>query len=446
KYFIIITLLSLFNIITFSTSGTEMFGEEGKLYSASSLAMGHTSIIGYRGPETIYNNPANLADTTDLKFDLSYNMLLLSEHRSYPAYSFFDNLIGYQTYVSNQNVYPDFSFGISKGFKFGANTVGVGFAYLPVYSFNFDYLEEVRNENDPEPMKIANNIIERTGILGSYSLGFGYKFRKLFSVGLAFNMLSGTIDNTVAVRFTDDALATVPTDPGYTLNSTYELSGTSFTVGGNFYLKRFHFGISYKSGAEVGKTFTFMQDDTMLNDEDLTFKLPSSYGIAIQYLPRNGIWTKIILEYEHIAWSQFESSISDILDMGFTDDELAKYRMLGINVIENLDDIDYYKLGIEHIFPTGAIMRLGFYNKNSYISKNLKTVGFTAGTGFSVSDLLQINIGVDVAKRKYYTSDLFPDSLYSDFYGFMDPVEDRTSQDVVEEVESTIQFSLSFTF
>ena len=94
KYLIIITLLSLFNVFTFSTSGTEMFGEEGKLYSASSLAMGHTSIIGYRGPETIYNNPANLADITGLKFDLSYNMLLLTEHRSYPAYSFFDNLIG----------------------------------------------------------------------------------------------------------------------------------------------------------------------------------------------------------------------------------------------------------------------------------------------------------------------------------------------------------------
>ncbi len=314
RFLISLTVLILLIAPVLAVSNSEIFGEEGKFYSASGLALGHTSIIGFNGPESIYQNPATIADSTELNVNLGYNMLLLSEHRSYPAYSFFDNLIGYQTYVSNQNVYPDFQFSISKAFQFGHSYLGVGLAYVPAYNFNFDYLEEVRNEMNPEPMKIANNIIDRKGVLGSYSLGFAYNFNKLFSLGVAFNMLSGKIDNDVSVIFTDDALMTVPTDPGYVYSSSYDLSGNSITVGGTFNLKRVQFGFNYNTGGDVGKTFTFYENEELINDEDLTYELPSSYGIAIQYLPRNGLWTKIKLEYEHIAWSQFETSFSEMIE------------------------------------------------------------------------------------------------------------------------------------
>ncbi|MCK5398838.1 hypothetical protein KAJ26_02345 [bacterium] len=421
---IIITVVLLISMLAFSASFIEKYGHMNSSFTGRALALSGNDLFG-ASPEAVLFNPAFALPEDGLKIIFGANVLRLSEDRSFPAYSFFDNLIGYQTYVDNTHYNEEIPLYAAKSFQFGEITLGTSLSYLPVIEMNYTFYEEIRDITDPEPNKMAVNRYEISGALNSFGLSLGVNFLENFHVGYTLGILSGEMTTLNSIELTPYGEGVNPSpDPTRSNTSTVALSGVMNVFGAGVNFKRFALAASYRTIGDVaGKYDSLDSTDGELAIDDATLIYPPTLTVALHYRPRSGIFSTMSLSYKKTMWSEFEADF----------EKDAQFY-----------DTDEYSLGVEHIFDTGAIFRFGVFYRENYEIDNLAETGITLGTGFKFLERFSFDLGMEFLPVRYETMDLFPESAYDDF--FDDNITDRISPDKIQDYRLKAAFTLGMNF
>ncbi|MCD6579462.1 hypothetical protein J7L48_08290 [bacterium] len=423
KLFIVMALLTF--VLLNSASFIEHYGAYVNEFSGKGIALSGSNIFELSS-EAIFANPSFFATGKGMKLQMSGSWDRFSEDRSFPAYSFFDNLIGYQVYVSNLNNFYNFSFFISKAMKLGNMNLGIALSTLPIIDYNYSYYEEIRDTANPAPNKYAMNFYDTSSYLRSYNISVGVNPLNNLFFGVTAGLLAGKYDYKKEVKLTEYGESLTPSpDPTYKEELKMDISGMVMTFNFALSFKRFTASFSYKNIGTKGKSYNYTKKDSSnditITEGNFTLEYPSSIIIGLRYVPRSGIFSNIYLKYTQEMWKNFEN---------------------------DFEPTDFYNtsnlsIGIEHIFDTGAIFRFGVFYKENYEIKSLATAGISIGSGMKLFNKVNIDLGVSYAPLTFETSDIFPDGEYS---AFLPGATDRPSLDKVEQVDVKAIMSVGVEF
>ncbi|MDZ4182054.1 MAG: hypothetical protein U1B83_04190 [Candidatus Cloacimonadaceae bacterium] len=416
-----LVMLSMMILITVALSAWSItdtyFGNRINNLDARSYAMGGAGVFNDLRPFGISVNPANLTlMKTRVGFQGSALINRNEDNRALPLYNSFDNYIDDAVYASNINSYDDYAGAGFGAMSFGPVRVGLGAYYKPLLSFDGNYKEEIRNnrntDNDGYPEKIAQNMIENSGMLnqaaGVLSLGYGLGDMDI-NFGLDYAMLSGSVEQLKTIRWSQWAInATSPhVLPNYTLTTKTELEGSQLKAGTSIRVNnRFGFAASYTMKATLDRTGTNRTerdayrntdavDELVTIDED--YILPSEISAGILYQPRNIMRTWFNFDAEYVHWSDVSSHYEDVLT---------------------------FYAGVEHHVENRLPLRLGFQAQHGYffnqeadgsiIVKKVLSPMITAGSSFPLTKSLNIDLGFGYSWREYEALDMFMDTYYND--------------------------------
>lgn len=401
--FKIFLILSSFLIVV-NLSGASLFdrytGEEIHCFSARSLSMGSVGVASKQGLTAALNNPATLGLLHNkFGFTLTANVTKNDEDRAYPIYDSFDSYIDDAVYVSNAHIFDKYSGGLYYNWNLAKSMkLTTAFNFAPIYDFNFEYNEEVRNnektDNDNEPKKIANNTFNGEGQIYAYSPSIALTLENpnspvtSLSFGFGASYLNGENEIDSTVIFTDWAKEQMTNKPDsipdieYNIKNKY--SGMQYQGGIIVGLgERIHLGFSYTHKTELTKEYKTNSDTVWA---DTTIYYPTKFGIGFEYRPRN-IWdTKFSVEARLVKWSDYDDSYYDVIE---------------------------YSAGVEHIMHNGIPIRLGFRYQPSGRDKEVTLTAFSAGTAINLPYNLTLDLGAEIGKRNYQEKDLFPDGYYA---------------------------------
>jgi hypothetical protein len=140
-------------------------GDEALLSDARSAALGRTHMAEAMGAFTGGMNPALLPRLEGIHVGLGGGTQKLKETRSIPAYDSFDGYLVESIYVLNDEYQYTDGVGVAGSHHLAGldATLGFGASYQPVRDFQYDYAEEVRDNNaftQPRDQLIALNQIQ----------------------------------------------------------------------------------------------------------------------------------------------------------------------------------------------------------------------------------------------------------------------------------------------
>ncbi len=422
KHIIAIVFLCAANLV-FSASYLEYYGSFDRTYSGKGIALSGANIFDI-SPEAVFQMPGAFSLEKSINIQVCAGIERFAESRAFPAYSFFDNLIGYQSYVDNINFFGSYPFVVSLGLDAGEFGVGFAVSSLPYADFNYKYYEEIRNIDNPEPNKYAINTYEISSALNSFNISLGANFRKFAFLGYSAAMLSGEYDYVKEISLTPygEGLSPSP-DPTFYEDMSITMKGMAHCLNAGINFKRFGVSFSYNTVGDLADSLTTISngetESTTMKGDEFSLKYPSSLSLNAVYRPRAGLFSTIYVSYIRTYWSKFENTA----DPDYT----------------GLYDTDDFNLAVEHIFDTGAVMRFGVFYKEYAAVEDLAEVGMTLGTGFRIGERINIDMGIRYAPLTYEAYDLFPDGAYS---AFLSGAEDRLSPDRVQQVKLKAVFSI----
>ncbi|HPR18567.1 MAG TPA: hypothetical protein PLD62_10015 [Candidatus Cloacimonadota bacterium] len=390
-------------------------GNEIGIYDGRSAAMGNTGVTNGQRLFDSFLNPANLANlTAKTGFQGNFDLFQVDEKRSLPMYNSFDAYSGEATYADNLNYFGYGSLGIYHNLQLSQFLLAGGLFYHPAVSFDADYFEEVRNnqnsDDDGYPPIIAKNYIESEGMISSFDAKIAFKYKDFISAGLSVSRLQGDSKWEKKIVWQENAYEMVLADTLYDfhkkINRDYE--AMQIDLGANFKVNdRLQIGVSfqpktdfdvssieqeeYNYYAELDSTEVLAWDDSTDYAEYL---LPSRLRGGLCYQPQNIMRTYFNVEIERVGWSD----VNKLYD----------------------DEFNYY-LGIEHVLPTNIPIRLGFSFVTSYgmheydgviYADKITIPTFTVGSGFRFLDRFKMDIGLQYSNREYEALDLFQDTYY----------------------------------
>ncbi len=468
KQLLIIALLVLavFNLGAYSIldmkGGNQVFGGDARL-----LAMGSAGVYNPGNIGSLALNPgiAGLLPK-GLTCQFNSNSTINSEDRSIPMYNFFDGYIDDANYVSNSKGYQDILGSINYRHQLDDLGIGVSLGWRPVVDFNSNYNEQVRNDgntdsgnsgdNSPDgyPPIIARNYLDSEGNLGGFNATLGFNWTEQIAAGFQIQQLSGDWNAGSSIEWTDAAkeLADDLEDSSMEIESEFEDSyrlglGICYHIN-----ERLGIGFSMQMKNEISRDIHGSMDGIAFEDvfwdtvtvagvlDSLTWQdkmeneygqliLPGTYRLGFQYHPRN-IWqTYLNFDLEYVQYSQSDERFSDVTN---------------------------FYLGIEHRINQKLPLRFGFNYKTSYyifddgdneFTGKVSMPSFSAGTGFKIMSLIDLDLGIEYALRKYEQLDLFPDSYYDHdgLWNEMIPTDrDWNNPDQVDESLITLQASITW--
>lgn len=418
-------------------------GDEALTPDSRSAALGRTISSGHQGAFTAANNPSALAHGRhQLLVSLGGGYQKLKETRSTPLYDSFDAFLVNSSYALNDKYQTEGGVGVSGvlGREGALARIGAGVTWGPVWDFNYDYTEEVRDNNpftQPRDKLIALNVVQSNGTIDAVTVGLGGLALEKFSVGASFQWLYG--DNNVLHRSTSYSGGD-PDTATYTNVDSRELGGArgvfSAAASPNHH---WDFSLTWKAQAQLKGTYeiTGSPEDPSLTPEEvtslrleriaylggfspelaglgqLTVRYPHQVGLGIVYRPQARVRTTLRVEANWSEWSQYRNGLYE---------ELA------------MDDTWDFRFGVEHIFYNDMPVRFGFAHRPSPRDDQVVNTSFTVGGGVPIGPL-RADGAVEVMNRKYRFPDLFDDA---DFGGTT-----RNRDDLVEENTTFFYVTLS---
>ncbi|MDP2172690.1 MAG: hypothetical protein Q8M98_05580 [Candidatus Cloacimonadaceae bacterium] len=394
------------------------FGNKITNLDARSYAMGGAGVFNDQRPFGISVNPANL---TLMKKQIGIQgaafVIRNEDNRSLPLYNSFDNYIDDAVYASNINSYDDYASAGFSALSFGDLRIGLGAYFKPLLSFDGNYVEEIRNnrntDNDVYPEKIAQNMIENSGVLnqsaGVLSFGFGLGEIADINLGVDYAKLNGSSTMLKTIRWSQWAANVTGPNilPAYTQTVETDLNGSQLKVGTGIRVNnRFGFAVTQTFMATLDRTgFNRIQreayrntlaiDTTVVIGED--YILPSEIRVGFLYQPRNIMRTWFNFDVEFVKWSDISS---------------------------HYDDVVNFYAGVEHHVENRLPLRLGFQAQHNYfyneeadgsiIVKKVLSPMITAGSSFPLTKSLTIDLGFGYSWREYEALDMFKDTYYND--------------------------------
>jgi hypothetical protein len=391
-----LTVLSLFLLVHGAAAFTHFsypYGERVGVYDARSLGMGQTGVAFQNNAFALNLNPACLAGVKDLSVSSSVHLVKVDEDRAFPFHDSFDGFVDYNTYAMNSNLYSGYAFGVVKTFQQSPMPT-VGLAVYPLYDWNYDYQEQVRDESDA---LIGRNVIENRKGIYAVSFGLAENVTPWLDLGAAFNYLNG--DGEFEQRVFSDTVIVLD-------RQELDADGMSFNLGAMAQISpRVRIGLGYRSEAKVDGTVKFSGKNVAAPDSSRSVELTYPYSVVfgVEYRPRNDLTTRLNFDVEFTQWSKFSDA----------DEETIEF-----------DDVWQFAGGVEHQFIVGFPARFGFRYQPSYQDKDVTTTAVTFGTGFSHGGF-QIDFGGEVGTRSWREYDLFPERYFGGV--------ERTDQDKVKE-------------
>ncbi len=407
-----ICLLSLVGMLLLMPQGTAAFtylsypyGEKVGTFDARSLAMAGTGLAFGENASALHANPACLADVKVFGVNSSVALVKVDEDRAFPFHDSFDGFVGYNTYAMSSSVYGNYALGAVKAFPEMRRFPNLAVAGYPLYDWNYDYFEEVRDDND---RLIGKNVMEHRKGIYAVSAGAAHQALSWLDVGLAVNFLKANgqfehraFSDTIIVQDLQELEA-----DGFSVNlgAVAELS------------QRVRLGFVYRSGAKLDGTVEHSGKGIASPDSSskLALTYPHTVALGMEFRPRNDLTTRLNVDVEFTQWSKFEDKSDQTL---------------------NYDDVWQLAGGVEHQFFTGAPFRFGFRYQPSYQDKKVTTTAVSFGTGFSYQGF-QIDLGGEVGTRSWRQEDLFPESYYGG--------SERSGKDRVKESSLRAMVSVGY--
>jgi hypothetical protein len=381
------------------------YGEGAGPYDARSLAMAGTGVAYGPTVFALRTNPANLAGVNGFVVNSTVALTKVDEDRAFPFHDSFDGFVDYNTYAMNSDVYGSYALGAAKAFPESGRFPNLALAGYPLYDWNYDYLEEVRDESDA---LIGKNVIENQGGVYAVSLGAAEKAVPWLDVGLSINYLKagGHFERR---SFGDTTIVQ--------LRRELDGDGLSLNLGTVAQISpRLRLGLAYRSQAKIDGTVEFSGKRIANPDSSAKLELTYPQGVAmgVEFRPRNDLTTRLNFDVQFTQWSKFKDAAAESL---------------------RFDDVWEFSGGVEHQFFVGVPFRFGFRYQPSYHDEDITTTAVSFGTGFEYQGF-QIDFGGEIGTRTWRQEDLFPESYFGGV--------ERSEKDRVEESHFRAMVSVGY--
>ncbi|MDP6528297.1 MAG: hypothetical protein QF819_09325 [Gemmatimonadota bacterium] len=401
-------------------------GDESGLPDARSAAMGGTRGAAATGALAGTANPASLARLSSSVTSVSLSTHKTLETRATPAYDSFDGFLVESIYVLNDAYLFQGGFGAVFAPETGLlplpGKMGLGVSFAPVRDFQYQYLEEVRDNEvftQPRDRLIALNEIEGEGAIRALTFGAGLPVTDNVSVGAGVEWLTGGYELMQRTRWMLEGTEESSDLSVRSLSGRRAVLSTSVHAGHRLDLSgvfRYAAGLAGESAVEGAPTGLSALGESLADPfpGKVVIHQPSQLVLSAAYRPRAKMKTQVFAEASRTDWSSYQHSLFEAQD---------------------LSDVWDVRFGVEHIFYNGFPVRYGFHYLPSPRNTQIATTTFTFGTGFAVGPL-HADLAFEVGNREYSHEDLFPDSMFGG--------TDHVRKDTIEENRSSAFVTLTY--
>jgi len=345
--------------------------------------------------------------------------------------------------------------------------MGVAFSQMPLTSFDYNYVEEVRGSDAVAPIGssdplIGYHILNSKGEISLSSLGFSFSFTNNKNGPISFGVGVNSVNTgTIRDHFSaDTANVTLDLDNLANINDTlaiYNIKAEdkrflSYSISLPI-LDNIDITLSYEEDIDIKSVnFDLLQFFGVVDDFHLShyLGLPSMVGFneegELEYLPRGLHYNKP--EKINFGFTYKPKSRKSLLFTFEATNNKMKYYVLNSND-ENItlhDELFELKLGFEHHIRYRFPIRAGFHYKENFGNLDATSI-FTLGTGKSFK-LFDLDFAINYSMNDYKYYDIFPlNALHGDGSGFFENVcTDYARCNNVKESELTFLSTIRIGF
>ena len=403
RFFIFI----LFSTLICQAQLNRAIGENLVFGSARSYAMGITHSSNSNNSSLTHYNPSLLKQSLNNNnsiIDFQLNLAAISERRSILVKDYFGDFLTYGDYVYNSNIYNYIQGGFISNIT---NSIAVGLSYLPLCTFNYDYLEEVRGSADIDDGEVGlkdplegYHKFNSSGSLKMFSLGLSYthiiKKSNTLNIGIGFNKI---LNAKIIDEYSVDSLTTdfenLSLSEDYSSEVVLNNLGNFYSLGISFINKEFLMSFTVEPGLLIEK------------DNYYSYNFIDSLGI-ISYLDSsndNNFIDSLGVNYYKPEKLNFGFSYTPHSNPDLTITSEIEYNKLH-KVPYAINSQYIYKFGFEYILPSDIPVRAGLSYKTSPINSLPDQAILTCGSGGSYKQL-SYDIGLSYTFFDYYYPTLF---------------------------------------
>ena len=395
------------------------------------MGLGFTSSISSLDSYSLSSNPANLINSNSSITGFTQTRIIrTSERRSFVMKDNFGEFLTNADYVANKNSITTFSGGISVNKNIGKNIISIGLEYIPLYTFNSKYREEVRgiescDECTKDPL-IGYHNFNSEGLLDGISIGLAGQYSSnITNIKLG---ISITKTNTASVKFdifTDtlsNELINLSPIQNANISNTFDprtISNFGFVIESKYgFILSYYHRSQVKFGSTnnyIGGIFNeenglleyvtickdyFCIDPTNiieLNYTNVPFVIPQKMGFGLNYSPKGLQQTKLFFEIDLVEY--IGPILISRLDSGL---------VLNDDIISNIDlsSAKSYKFGVEYNLLNETSIRAGLVYKESSIPEINSESIITCGYSKKINNL-RYDFGFSINQNEYYYPDVF---------------------------------------
>ncbi len=455
-HFKLFLISSLISIGVGQSFFNKTLGYELTENSPRAMGLGYTTSLSSIDSYSLIANPANLINPNkSISIFAQSRIIRTNERRSFVLKDSFGDFLTNADYVANKNSTTVKSFGISINKNIGKNIISGGIAYLPLYSFNSSYKEEVRGSvscEDGVPCTrdalSGYHNFNSDGLLSGTSLGFSGKYITSFAnINFGLSVTKTNSAETSYNLFTEilnDEASNLSEIPNANIINAFD-SGT-FSNFGIIIESNFSAKISYykRSQLKLNSQFSYLgglyneenglieyltnieSPDTTyidLNYTDASFVIPQKTVFGLSYSPKALQQTELFFEIDLLEYL----------------DEILISNSNTFNEDVNVPNIKLpvsksYKFGIEYNMLNKTALRAGLAYKESPIpginSESIITCGYS-----KTINKLTYDFGFSINQNEYDYPDIFPVEN--------DP---RPNYDKVKESFMNISLAIQYSF
>jgi len=418
RQFYTFTLILLLCIVSQGQSFfSPLIGDLPGIADARSTALGLSSWGDAGSASALLSNSALLGLSDQrLSLIIGFNAFSIEEKRSFPVQDSYGDFLADNTYVINQNWYPDFQIGVNLRL---ISQLRLAMLINHTNLADFQYKEEVRGslygEYNRDPLVGYNRMSNRHS---TYNTSFGLALNPIKSLWLGLGMNIGTTDNAEqtyeiqvikeSIYQSSDHTISYSAEPKFETIVTGNI-GLTFDITKHLSIStayRFPYETVQKGGLlyllnDSTETLPVLAIDPYTISE-ITYRQPGELRLGFCFKPVNIIPTQLFLELAYQDWKnasvkyQLTPTTEMVIIPPNLFEEEIQYR-----------DVMKVHLGIEHVFFSGVPFRLGFYHDPNPIDADLDRNWFTAGTGYQFGNF-NLEISGSFTTSEYEYHDLFP--------------------------------------
>ena len=418
KYILFLFISGLFCQSLFN----RIFPEPYYLGDARSMAIGHSHLTFGNSSKLVLSNPAKISRIGNV-VDINVNLLSISERRSRIIRDNWGEFLAETDYAFNKNNYLPESWGfvvdtntLSK--KNGQVNFALGYHYSNLYSFNYNYEEEVRSDADLEDgiVGIDDPIIgfhtyHTEGDVRVHSLALSVSDLSNYALGFAVNKINSQSK-------LNDYIYVNVIDPGYytnnniaiaqDINNTYKIDSDYFyTVSLDVFDSNFEMTMAAEQGLSI-KTIGQSVPVQISNHTGLPLFFVMNSNNELEYLIAGLNQIKINKYHFGLLFKPLHNNLSFAFEITQNDMNIPLFAIDNNNIEYAFkSDLKEFRFGFEYSRFKKFPIRAGLVYSESILTDPKTTI--TLGTGKKFGKFVTLDLALDYSTVNYNYYDLFPE-------------------------------------